>query len=198
MTCHEFEQQADVDGDENLRLFISQMKSHFREVEERFLNNPMWLGFGKRNTESHKLLNAWRRLMMGLFGGLVLLVPMIIMVLSPTKLTALVTTIACVFFVAVALSLAMQQSEPKEIFAAIAAYTAVLVVFVGTNTNLGAKNDRNIGAITGGVLGGILLFLGLWFGFFYYLFREREQEKETKLTDTPWEEFQRSFLQSDS
>lgn len=183
VTSHELEQQADLEGDGNLQLFASQLKPHLRVAEERLLNDPRWLEFGERNTDSHELLAFLRRLTMGVFGGLALLVPMIIMVLSPTKLTALLTTIICVLFVAVALSIAMRETEPKDIFAAIAAYTAVLVVFVGTNTTLEGGNNRVVGAITGGVMGGILLFLCLWFGFFYSLFNKREGEKEKKLSD---------------
>lgn len=103
----------------------------------------------------------------GVFGGLALLVPMMIMVLNPTKLTALVTTIVFVFFVAVVLSTTMDNAQPKDLFAAIAAHAAVLVVFVGTNTVTTEEDNRVVGAIADGVLEGIILQMGLWFGRYF-------------------------------
>src|SRR5947207_5891679 len=91
------------------------------------------------------------RLKMAIFGGLVLLVPMIIMVLHATKLTALLTTVSCVLAVAVALSFSMRNAEGKDVLGATAAYTAVLVVFVGTRTTTSELSNGLIGAITSAV-----------------------------------------------
>jgi hypothetical protein len=84
---------------------------------------------------------------------------MMIMVLHPTKLTTLLTTVVCVFFVALALSFRMNKAEPKDILSATAAYAAVLVVFVGANDTTSKLSDGLVGAIVGGVIGAILLFV---------------------------------------
>lgn len=65
-------------------------------------------------------------------GGGALLLPMIIMIVCPGQLPALMTTYCFVFAVAIALAILMRDSQPKDIFACVAAYAAVLVVFVGT------------------------------------------------------------------
>ena len=79
--------------------------------------------------ESRKAMLA--RLLMALGGGLALIAPVLIMVLHPTKLTAILTTSCFVFAVAVGLAIFMDDSQPKDVMACTAAYTAVLVVFVG-------------------------------------------------------------------
>lgn len=77
------------------------------------------------------------RVAMALFGGVALVVPMLIMTLHPTKLTTLLTTSVFVFAVAIALAWFMYDSQPKDIMAATAAYAAVLVVFVGATGSNG-------------------------------------------------------------
>lgn len=72
------------------------------------------------------------RLLAALGGGLALIAPMLIMVLAPpAKATALATTCCFVLAVSIALAIFMEDSQPKDVVACIAAYTAVLVVFVG-------------------------------------------------------------------
>ena len=77
------------------------------------------------------------RMIMALFGGFALVVPMLIMSLHPSRLTNLLTTSLFVFAVAAALAWFMKTAEPKDIIGATAAYAAVLVVFVGTSTTSG-------------------------------------------------------------
>ncbi|KAK3313287.1 hypothetical protein B0H66DRAFT_565763 [Apodospora peruviana] len=72
----------------------------------------------------------WARIFMALGGGLSLVGPMLIMVLHPTKLTALTTTSCFVTGIAVVLAVFMRDSQPKDVVACTAAYAAVLVVFV--------------------------------------------------------------------
>ncbi|KAK3315981.1 hypothetical protein B0H66DRAFT_624787 [Apodospora peruviana] len=71
------------------------------------------------------------RLLMALVGGLAVVVPVLIMVLHPTKLTAILTTSCFVIAVAVGLAVLMVESQPKDVIGFTAAYAAVLVVFVG-------------------------------------------------------------------
>jgi len=76
----------------------------------------------------------YSRLIMAVFGGFALVVPMLIMTLHQTKLTSLLTTSIFVLAVALALAWFMDTAEPKDIIGATAAYAAVLVVFVGAGT----------------------------------------------------------------
>ncbi|PVH76881.1 hypothetical protein DL98DRAFT_657079 [Cadophora sp. DSE1049] len=81
--------------------------------------------------EEEKTSQAYiARLGVALAGGLALLIPMSIMVTLSSPVATLSTTTACVMIVA--LALAHFLTEYKDIFAATAAYAAVLVVFVGS------------------------------------------------------------------
>jgi hypothetical protein len=56
-------------------------------------------------------LAFFQRLKISLFGGFVLVVPMLIMTLHPTLLTALLTTSVFVFAVAVTIAIQMKTAE---------------------------------------------------------------------------------------
>lgn len=74
------------------------------------------------------------RLLLGGFGGLMLIGPMLLMVLKYSRNTTLITTsVATVLFTLVLATFA-RGMEGKDVLAAVAAYAAVLVVFVGTST----------------------------------------------------------------
>jgi VIT1/CCC1 family predicted Fe2+/Mn2+ transporter len=80
-----------------------------------------------------RLLN---RMAMSTFGGLTLIVPMLIMVLDPSKLTTVVTTSVFTLVVGWVLAIWMDEADKKDMIAMTAAYAAVLVVFVGAGTNV--------------------------------------------------------------
>lgn len=71
---------------------------------------------------------------MAVFGGLALVVPMLVMTLCEGRLVGLVTTSVCVMGVACLLAWLMEDAAARDIVGATAAYAAVLVVFVGTGT----------------------------------------------------------------
>jgi hypothetical protein len=74
------------------------------------------------------------RLILGIFGGIMLLGPMLLMVLNYNRNTTLITTsVATVLFTLVLATFARGMAG-KDVLAAVAAYAAVLVVFVGTST----------------------------------------------------------------
>lgn len=76
--------------------------------------------------------NKLSRFAMSTLGGLLLVVPMLIMANIPGKIPSLVTTcVALVIFSA--LVTLLTELGPHEILATTAAYAAVLVVFVGTS-----------------------------------------------------------------
>lgn len=82
-----------------------------------------------RQRLTRKLLD---RIRMALFGGVVVVAPMLVMTLHRTLLTTLLTTSMFVLAVGLVLAWLMDSAEPKDILTATAAYAAILVVFVGT------------------------------------------------------------------
>jgi len=161
----EYEQQVIAEGDTAGQPFILEMRSHLMKKEQRRLYELKsdQERVGEFSNVMEELSALQSRVKMAIFGALILLVPMLIMVLHATKLTALLTTVLCVLFVAVALSLGMYNAEGKDVLGATAAYAAVLVVFVGTSTTTSELSNGIIGAITSGVFGGCLLILLAWF-----------------------------------
>jgi cytochrome c biogenesis factor len=85
--------------------------------------------FGRRTAS----LNFYKRLLMAVFGGLALVVPMVIMTIWETKSVCLSVTAACVALVAILLATIMVEAHPKDVLAVTATYAAVLVVFVGSS-----------------------------------------------------------------
>jgi len=73
------------------------------------------------------------RFAMALFGGIALIVPTVIMAKVEGINISLITTSVSVFLFGLALAFGATDSTGKDVLAATAAYTAVLVVFVGTS-----------------------------------------------------------------
>jgi hypothetical protein len=168
----EYEREAHADRDPAQQQLLTSVRSHLANSEHQLVKDFRFLGKG--NIRTLEWVKAFiPRLKMAVFGGLIFLIPMMIMVLHPTKLTALLTTIICVLSVAVSLSF-RSYARPIDILSATAAYAAVLVVFVGTSTKTSGLSDGVVGAISGGVLGGILLIGGIAFALFYKVWRMLE------------------------
>lgn len=74
------------------------------------------------------------RFAMAIAGGLMLIVPVLIMMLVPSRTTSLVTVSIAVLIFSVLVAFT-STAKPQEVLAATAAYAAVLVVFVGTNAS---------------------------------------------------------------
>lgn len=70
---------------------------------------------------------------MALFGGIALIAPMLVMVFHPSRSVSLITSSLATFLFAIILAFGARDSTGKDVLAATAAYTAVLVVFVGTS-----------------------------------------------------------------
>lgn len=79
----------------------------------------------------------FERLTLGVFGGLAIIVPMLIMALINSLLVSLVVTSVATMIFAVLLALPMLGGaiDGKTALASVAAYAAVLVVFVGTSVS---------------------------------------------------------------
>ena len=73
----------------------------------------------------------WERLSMGLFGGVALIAPMLIMTLRSSRTTSLVTASTAVILFALVLAFFANKSAGKDVLLSTAAYAAVLIVFVG-------------------------------------------------------------------
>ncbi len=71
--------------------------------------------------------------MMALFGGIALIVPTIIMAKHPSLNFSLGTTSIATVLFALMLAFGARDSTGKDVLAATAAYSAVLVVFIGTS-----------------------------------------------------------------
>lgn len=93
----------------------------FRELDKKRL----------AGRESMKALKS--RFVMALFGGVSLIVPMLIMTLNPSLLVDLATTSASTVSFAATITFLGTDSSGKDVLASTAAYTAVLVVFVGAS-----------------------------------------------------------------
>jgi hypothetical protein len=128
--------------------------------------------------------NAFRlRFLTSLFGGYILIVPMLIMTLHPTLLTALLTTTAFVLAVAVIIAVRVKTAEAKELLTITAAYAAVLVVFVGTSTTTETLKRSVVASIVVGVLiGGTLIAFAVWY--LIALHDRKKLEKESMGGDT--------------
>ncbi|KAG6356268.1 hypothetical protein INS49_015655 [Diaporthe citri] len=74
-----------------------------------------------------------QRILMGIFGGIALICPVLVMVLYPSRNTNLVTVSVATILFAFLLAFGASDGTGKDVLAATAAYTAVLVVFFGTS-----------------------------------------------------------------
>ncbi|CAI7633575.1 unnamed protein product [Penicillium glandicola] len=81
-----------------------------------------------------KQSELWDRLWMGFCGGLALIAPMLLMVLHKDQVTTLATASIATMLFAVGLAYFGSNLKGQEVLASVAAYAAVLVVFVGTNS----------------------------------------------------------------
>lgn len=93
-----------------------------------------------RAERAKKFANA-SRLAMALFGGVALIVPTVIMAKFEGINVSLITTSVSVVIFALLLGYGATDSTGKDVLAATAAYTAVLVVFVGTSLSGTGSTD---------------------------------------------------------
>ena len=117
----------------SLCLIPEWLERNVPDVNDR--DNPTFPGVGPtaRNRAAERDATLYN-VLSALFGGLALIVPMIIMKLVPTRTAVLVTT--CSFVLGFALAIALWSNlRHNETLAVTAAYAAVLVVFVGTTTH---------------------------------------------------------------
>lgn len=103
-------------------------------IDEGYAILPPILSATRKNHNKKSSLNAfWKRLYMAMFGGIALVGPMLLMVLYKHLLTSLLTASISVFVFALTVA-TFSTGSPETVLAAVAAYAAVLVVFVGTSS----------------------------------------------------------------
>ena len=89
---------------------------------------------GKRNRLQREQKDAFfERLLLGAFGGIMLIGPMLLMVLKYDRNTTLITTSVATAMFTLLLAVFARGMLGKDVLAIVAAYAAVLVVFVGTS-----------------------------------------------------------------
>ncbi|KAI6810502.1 hypothetical protein KC340_g16748 [Hortaea werneckii] len=87
--------------------------------------------FGRHHAnEATSKKQRLERFAMASFGGLLIIVPMLIMANVPGKVASLVTSCVAIAIFAALVTLGTKLG-PHEVLASVAAYAAVLVVFVG-------------------------------------------------------------------
>ncbi|PGH05726.1 hypothetical protein AJ79_06743 [Helicocarpus griseus UAMH5409] len=84
--------------------------------------------------ENANLARLWERIWMGVSGGLALIAPMLLMVLHKDEVTALTTASVATMLFALGLAILGKELKGQEVLASVAAYAAVLVVFVGVSS----------------------------------------------------------------
>ena len=75
----------------------------------------------------------WKRFYFAMFGGIAPVGPMLLMVFYKHRLTSLLTVSVSVFVFGLGMA-KYSTANPEGIMAAVAAYAAVLIVFVGTSS----------------------------------------------------------------
>jgi VIT1/CCC1 family predicted Fe2+/Mn2+ transporter len=127
-TAHSKKKQSDAknEGEQGERITLSEgrlvVNRGFRELAKE----------GKLDRERRKAYLS--RLSMAYFGGLALVVPMLIMALHKELVVSLVTTSVATAIFAIVIALWSTYASGKDVLASTAAYTAVLVVFVGASS----------------------------------------------------------------
>lgn len=127
---------------EDAKLLPGPERAHYKSMKEGIedrddyddgLNILPGMSRHERN-ESERLALFLERFGMGILGGVALIGPMLIMVLHRDLLTTLLTTSVATVLFAGFLSYWGQSTNGETVLGMVAAYAAVLVVFVGTNS----------------------------------------------------------------
>ena len=187
----EYEQSAFEVGDEDRAELVRSVRAGKQWGLKHLYGRTEWLeGSDEKSiTDQAGRIGAFSAV--GMFGGLMLLVPMTIMVLIPGVLTSLLTTTLFVYLITLILAIVLSygrkghRAQVKDMFGAVAAYTAVLVVFVGTNAQEAEKIDRKT-RIAGALVLTIPGLLAIFFlGSGLYAFNLSRNIKRRRLQQAP-------------
>jgi VIT1/CCC1 family predicted Fe2+/Mn2+ transporter len=90
-----------------------------------------------KDTEANARKRKWRagaeRFGMAIIGGVLLVVPVVIMSLNTSRTKSLITLSASVLVFAFVVAGGADEASPQEVIGATAAYAAVLAVFLGAS-----------------------------------------------------------------
>lgn len=95
----------------------------------------------KEDDTRKKFREALHRFFMAMVGGLLLVIPVVIMSFKTSRTRSLVTLSVSVIVFAVVITVGASTAKPQDIVAATAAYTAVLAVFLGASGSSGANSS---------------------------------------------------------
>jgi hypothetical protein len=97
-------------------------------------NLPDLPGYGRGSFNQYvETESAWKRFYAAILGSVSLLAPMLLMVLHHDQTTTLATVCVSVFLFALVAAFSLKESL-ATVVSIVAAYTAVLIVFVGTTS----------------------------------------------------------------
>lgn len=122
---------APEDGHNALRRVQNKIDEDYEWNKKRCILPEDSRSQRQREVERAELL---QRLWMGVAGGLALIVPMLIMVLHRDLITTLLVASVSTLLFAGVLALRGQGLKGETVLSAVAAYAAVLVVFVGASS----------------------------------------------------------------
>ena len=132
---HQNENELADDDQHRLERDLRRLRSY---SPPRYASNAALFGGSRTELNQREAFEKYvQRTAMAVFGSAFLIGPMLIMVLYPSRTTSLVTTTVSV--VLFAMLVAALLEDKNDVLNATAAYTAVLVVFVGTSTGTGAS-----------------------------------------------------------
>jgi hypothetical protein len=86
----------------------------------------------KYHNKRVEFVNFTKRFCVAILGGVALVGPMLLMILYKHRLTSLLTVSVSVFVFGIVMAAILEK--PEAVLATVAAYAAVLVVFVGTSS----------------------------------------------------------------
>lgn len=125
--------RLDAAGNESRRY--ASLARGIRDRRAYDQNRNILPGLSRRERNDSELYAMFlERFLMGMLGGLALIGPMLIMVLHNDRLTTLLTTSVATLLFAGALAYWRRSTSGETVLAMVAAYAAVLVVFVGSNS----------------------------------------------------------------
>jgi uncharacterized membrane protein YfcA len=143
----EYEEKAGKDRSQDPFRISNQWTLPYKAIQSADLNKDLTDTYGgasleqkagpfrqrNRVNKDRKFKALVQRFIMAMFGGITLIVPMLIMVLHKDRATDLSTTsVAVVLFAGVVAY--FSEATREGIVSTVAAYAAVLMVFVGTLT----------------------------------------------------------------
>lgn len=121
---------------ENIEILTNELKGRSKawDPERNMLPGESRTAMGRQN----QVRLFFERLTLGVFGGLAIIAPMLIMALVNSLLVSLIVTSVATMVFAMLLALPRLGGgmNGQTVLASVAAYAAILVVFIGTSLSI--------------------------------------------------------------